>query len=71
MTTREAGRLLGLCSERIRQMLASGELAGVLEGRDWRVSAAGVRRELADRRESRRRSGVCRGRPRKSPPAKP
>jgi hypothetical protein len=48
-----AGKLLGLCDSRIRQMLLNSELRGrhIPGGRAWLVSTASIKEEL-DRRQS-------------------
>ncbi len=49
MGTKEAARMLGCSDERIRGMIASGELKGVRDGRCWRVPRVQVERILSEK----------------------
>lgn len=49
ITTKEAARLLGVSTQRIHQLIASGKLRGQKDGRDTRVSLASVNRRLKGR----------------------
>ena len=56
-TTKEAAAYLGISEQRVRKMLASGQLVGGKLGRAWMVSENSV--------QQRKREGVHAGRPKK------
>ena len=53
LTPKEAGRLLGVSDERVRQMLEAGELVGEKVNGRWRADANDVHRLVRERGEPR------------------
>jgi excisionase family DNA binding protein len=55
-TPLEAGRVLGVSDERIRQLIDAGEIEGEKRGGRWRVYRASVHEALSERGSPRSRS---------------
>jgi excisionase family DNA binding protein len=55
-TPLEAGRVLGVSDERIRQLVEAGEIEGEKRGGRWRVFRASVHEALSERGSPRSRS---------------
>ena len=60
LSTQNAAQLLGVSEQRIRKMLATGQLEGSKLGRSWMVSEQSI--------QERKQAGIRPGRPKKQEP---